>query len=298
VVDIVVVINPQAGGGSELDSLRELLSGHPRMELRVTEHAHHATELALEAAEAGVGIVAAAGGDGTIHEVVKGLLQAERAPALGLIPLGTGNDLARSLDIEADPEAAVDLLLAGHTRWMDLVHAELDGAPWTCINAAAGGFAGQVGETADEELKRRWGPLSYVRSAIEAMGELSPWAVRLDVDGRSHELDALNVVIANGRFAGHGIPIAPRADPFDGMMNVAVVLTAPILQLSRMLPKLLAGEDPGDENFLVVAGRQVSLEVDRPMPFSVDGELVEATRAGFRLEPGALRVVVPRVASK
>jgi diacylglycerol kinase (ATP) len=292
----VIVANPTAGGGFEPDALARLLEDGA--ELRETGGPGSAARLASAAAREGADLVVAAGGDGTVHEVVAGLLESSPPPALGLIPLGTGNDLARSLGIPADVEDAVEILRGGRRRKLDLVRAELDGEAQVCVNAAVGGFSGRVADNADADLKSRWGPLSYLRSALDAIGELEPWAVTIVLDGREHRLSALNVVIANGRYAGAGIPIAPRADPFDGLLDLAVVLEASLLRLTRLAPTLLRGEDPGDDSFLTRAGRELTLEAERPMPFSVDGERVEVGRARFRLEPGAIEVIVPRGAGE
>lgn len=306
--DAVVIANPQAGGGADLERLRELVDAWTGTELRLTEGPGDASRIAREAAAQGVSRVIAAGGDGTVHEVVGGLVVAGAAdaadaggepgasagPALGIVPLGTGNDLARSLELPAEVDDALEVCRTGTRRAIDLIRVEVEGAEAThLINAAAGGFSGSLHDALDAEVKRRWGPLSYLRSAVEAMGENEPWAVRVSVDGRDDRFDALNVVVANGRFAGGGIPIAPHADPFDGVLDLAVVRAAPVLRLSRMAPKLLRGEDPGDEFFVTARGREVVFEAERAMPFSLDGERVDLKAARFRLLPGALAVVVP-----
>jgi diacylglycerol kinase (ATP) len=290
---IVIIANPNAGGGRHLDEVERHVAGDARFTLRATEGPGDARRLAREAAAEGADVVAAAGGDGTIHEVVAGLAEADYAAALGVIPLGTGNDLARSLAIPTDTGPALALLERGRRRTLDLIRMSTDEGEQLCVNAAAGGFSGQVHDALDPDLKRIWAPLSYLRSAVEVMGDTERWRVRLTVDGREQRLDALNVVVANGRFAGKGIPIAPHADPFDGLLDVAVVGDAPVLRLSRLAPKLLRGEDPGDELFVTARGQQVTLEMDRTMPFSVDGERTECRSAHFTLLPGRLEVVVP-----
>lgn len=291
---IVIIANPKAGGGRHLEVLEQRALDDAGLTLHTTDEPGDALRMAREAAAGGADIVVAAGGDGTIHEVVAGLAEADYAAALGVIPLGTGNDLARSLEIPEEFGPALDVVLAGRLRVMDLIQVEMDGVERPpCVNAAAGGFSGRLHEALDSEVKRFWGPLSYLRSAVEAMGDARAWKVTLTVDGREQQLEALNVVVANGRFAGRGIPIAPHADPFDGLLDVAVVGNAPVLRLSRMAPKLLRGEDPGDELFVTVRGQSVTLETDRPMPFSVDGEPAECSSARFSLLPERLEVVVP-----
>lgn len=289
----VVILNPEAGGGAQADELVDHARATEDWALQRTRGPGDATGLARKAAQDGARLVVAAGGDGTIHEVVGGLAEVNDPPPLAIVPLGTGNDLARSLGIPLQPGPAMEVIRRGKRRILDLVRVELDGQPQLCVNAVTGGFGGAVGDALDADAKGRWGPLSYLRSAVEHSGGLEPYDVRVTVDGRQHRLRALNVVVANGRFAGHGIPIAPHADPFDGWIDVAVVRDAPVLKLSRLLPALLRGEAPDDELFFVERGREVTVESEAPVPYSVDGEHAEARRATFRVQPAALQVLVP-----
>lgn len=291
--DIVILVNPAAGGGSAVDVLDRPLADGSRANVVRTAGRGDAERFAREWAERGADLIVAAGGDGTIHEVVAGLAASGDAPPLGVIPLGTGNDLARSLGVPLELDEALAVLIEGTDRDLDLIDATLDGEARIFVNAMTGGFSGRLHDTLDPEVKRRWGPLSYMRSAVDVMGEGEVWRVRVTIDGRERELDAMNIVVANGRFAGRGIPIAPHADPFDGLLDLAVVLEAPLLHLSRLLPSLMRGEDPGDELFLTARGRRVEFETDRPIPLSVDGEGTEARTVVCELRAGVLRVRVP-----
>lgn len=288
---ILVIANPCAGGGNSREFIAELVSD-PTLEVRETHGPGQGRDLAYEAARNGYEVVAAAGGDGTVHEVALGLYEAGGSTALSVIPLGTGNDLARSVNLN-DRERALRAMRNGRTRELDLIRVSLDGTqPRIAVNAVITGVGAKVSQEMDEEIKASWGPLSYLRKAVEMVGELEPFDVKVSVDGLSLELEVLNVVVANGRFAGHGVPIAPEADPFDGRLDLAVVRNAPLHQLSRLAPSFFKQEDPKDDLFLTGGGRTVSLEADRPVPFSIDGEPFTAREGHFEIAAGALRIQV------
>ena len=237
-----------------------------------------------------------AGGDGTVHEVVEGLLDAEpdEMPVLTILPLGTGNDLARSLEVPREWTEALDLRGGpGTVRELDLMEMELDGHREVAVNAVVVGNGGRVGEVLDDREKARWGPLSYLRSAMEVAFELEPVEVRLALDdGKPETMAILNVVVANGRYAGGGVPIAPRADPHDGRLEVVTVLDTPLRQVLGMLPTLLREEDPEHPSYRHRTAGRVAVETvgDRPLPVSVDGENVHARSVSVTLT--SLRIPV------
>lgn len=288
---ILVIVNPEAGGGTPREFIADLASD-PMLEVRETATPGEGRRLAYEAVQNGFQVVAAAGGDGTVYEVAMGLYNADGSATLAVIPLGTGNDLARSLELN-DRERALRALTHGRKRRLDLIDVNLDGVdPRNAVNAVIAGAGAKLSQGMDEDMKESWGPLSYLRQAVEMAGEVEPFHVELCVDGMSIELEALNVVVANGRFAGRGIPIAPAADPFDGRLNVSVVRNAPLHQLARLAPAFFKQEDPEDDLFLTRAGRTITLEADRPLPFSVDGEAFTARKGHFEVLPGALQILV------
>lgn len=291
---ILVILNPVAGGGSPADAIHTWRERRPEARIRRTEQAGDARRWAREAAEDGCGLVVAAGGDGTVHEVARGILEAGRADvALGILPLGTGNDLIRSLGVPDDVEEALEVLDRGRRRSMDVVHLESeDGEDRIVLNALTGGFSGEIHEALDEELKESWGPLSYLRSGLETWGDRSPYRLEIDVDGETSEHDALNLVVANGAYAGHGIPVAPGADPFDGLLDVVLVLDASGLELSGLAARMLTGEPVEHDALVRRSGRAVRVRSATPLPVSLDGEADVRSGLSLRVRPRALPVVV------
>lgn len=288
----LVILNPGAGSADgHADVVR--LAAEKGVDLRETSGPDDAPAWARDAAGHGYETVVAAGGDGTVHEVVRGLLEGEGGAALGILPLGTGNDLARSLGIPLELEDAIETLRTSRPRSMDVLRVTLDGEERICANVANGGFAGKVQESADDHMKEFWGPLSYLRASVDAWGELTPFSVQLQVDGQETDHRALNVVVANGRFAGGGLPVAPSADPFDGLLDVVIVPDLPSMELAGWLPALVKGEPPDDDRYVTTRGREVVLRSEPPMPISVDGELRTAEEARFEVLPRAIQVRSP-----
>lgn len=291
---ILIILNPVAGGGSEADQIEAWRERRPEARLRRTGQAGDARRWARQSAENGYDLIVAAGGDGTVHEVANGILEAGRADvALGILPLGTGNDLVRSLGVPDDLQEALELLERGERRSMDVACLESeDGEDQIVLNALTGGFSGEIHDAMNEDLKESWGPLSYLRSGLEAWGDRSPYRVELEVDGETSEHEALNLVVANGAFAGHGIPVAPWADPFDGLLEVVLILEASGLELSGLAARMLTGEHVEHDALVRRSGRVVKVRSGEPLPVSIDGEADVRSGLSLRIRPGALPVVV------
>lgn len=296
-----ILLNPDAGEGTDpaefAVAVREHLDVHTAR-IASTAVPGEARRRALEAARQGAARVVAAGGDGTVREVVEGLLDhgagAGETPVLGIVPLGTGNDLARCLGVPLDLDGALEFLAGDpRVRPLDVLRVSLDGSVGWAANAVVVGEGGRVGRALDADEKAFWGPLSYLRSAVEMAFEVQPVAVRWAVDdGEPHEAPVLNVVMANGVTAGGGIPIAPGADPGDGMLDFAVVGDVPMAEVVAIGAALLAGRDPGSEAWSHRRGRRVRVESPGgdPLPVSVDGENGAAAVVEVEVLSGRLRV--------
>lgn len=250
-------------------------------------------------------LVVAAGGDGTVGGVAAGLHLARRdgatsVPPLAVLPLGTGNDFARQLDVRGDPVRALDAarasLAAGRRGWIDLIACsspQLPGERRYALNAVVGGLGGKVADALTPAIRRRWGRLAYLRAVLPDLLRWRAHSVVLHVDGRRFASEALLVVIANGRFAGGGIPFAPRAAPDDGRIDVVVIARPPVLRLPPLFVRLLRGRHGASGEVLEVDGRRIELEADGDFWMNLDGETWVAGPASFDLVPRALEVLLP-----
>ncbi|MEZ4422043.1 MAG: diacylglycerol kinase family lipid kinase [Gemmatimonadota bacterium] len=291
---IVLIRNPGAGTAESWSELEERVMQHPQMEVRATEGPGDATRLAVEARAEGADLVVAVGGDGTISEIVQGLAPDFSRTALGILPFGTGNDTIRSLGIPEDPLEALDIVLAGIDRPVDLVRVELDDRVRWMLNTCTGGFSAEVTSCITDEIKDRWGRFAYLRCSLDALGDLPEHTLDLRVDGEAvPSTEIVQLVLANGRFAGHGVAVAPEAHMDDGLLDVVVVRAAPLPRLLALVPAVLRGEQPESELILAGRGASVELELDPPMAVSVDGEVTDVGALRLDVLAGAGRVRAP-----
>ncbi|MBI2395764.1 MAG: diacylglycerol kinase family lipid kinase [Deltaproteobacteria bacterium] len=287
------ILNPAAGHAGDVAVLRRHLEDRA-FEVRLTLGDDDATALAHERALAGAPLIVAGGGDGTVSAVARGLIGVRKPVRLAILPLGTGNDLARSLSVPLDVPGALAAIEADRERVIDVIAVEPDDGPRTfAINMAAGGFSGQVDEVLSAELKARWGPLAYVWSAAKVLPDLTGYETTLAFDdGVAARVAALNVIVANARTCGGGWCVAPCADLEDGLLDVFIVRWARALDLARVALHLARGHYTEDEEVLHRRARAVRVETRPPMWFNVDGELVSKAAVTFRVVPRALRVIV------
>ena len=288
-----IVLNAAAGSVDDAEALERRLRLLPDTEVVRTRASGDAARAAREACQAGVPRVVAAGGDGTLHEVVQGLAGHFDRVQLGLLPLGTGNDFARFVGIPTDLDAALDVLDGGEERGVDVVRLDVAGerTRWF-LNASSAGFSAIVSDRADTK-KDGWGALAYSLGAMEALPALQTYRLRVQVDDAApEEMDAWSLVLANGGSIAGGIRVAPDARVDDGRAELLVVPQMPMTELAVVLPKILLGQHPGDASLWLRAVRCVRVESDPPMPLNADGEAAGRTPAQYEVEPRRLRVVL------
>jgi diacylglycerol kinase (ATP) len=290
---ICIILNARAGSAAAATELRAALAGRGDIGLYEPDSVEAVRNCVAEALIPSCETVVAAGGDGTIHNIVNALAADLERVRLGVLPFGTGNDLARTLAIPADPLAALALLDQGTERRLDLIRVETAGRSCYCVNVAAGGFTGQLQESLTDDLKARWGPIAYVRGAASVLPNLTGYHTTLSLDdGVTEQINALNVLVANGRMAGGGLRVAPLANPEDGLLDVVTVFYRPLLDLTGVAALLLAGDYTQSDYVLHRRGRRVHIASTPGMWFSIDGELLASEDIAFAVRPRSLRVIV------
>jgi YegS/Rv2252/BmrU family lipid kinase len=234
------------------------------------------------------------GGDGSVHTTVAALHdRGELGPdrPLGLVPLGTGNDLARTLGIPLDPAEAARALLTGRPRRLDLIVDDEDGV---VVNAVHLGVGAEAAERAGA-LKDRLGKAAYAVGGVLAGATATGWGLRVEVDGEAVHTDddVLMVGVANGRTIGGGSELAPDAQPDDGLLDVIIATsTGPLARLGFGVA-MREGEHVEREDVLVVRGRRVTVSGD-PFPLNADGELTgPVSSRTWTVQPGAWSLLVP-----
>lgn len=316
---ILVLFNPRAGNPGAKEGARRRLERDPRVHLVITESEADLQSRARAAAEEGYRRVLVAGGDGSVHAAVNGLLKGAvegsassshpraaetgRPPptggspvTLGIVPLGTGNDTARSLAIPLDPEAAVEVLLSdgAPVALLDLIEADLTDGPVFGINTLTGGNAVRVLEETEPEAKARWGAWAYLRTALSIAGDLEVHRGRICVDGGAWvDVELVNLHVGNGRTSTGGIPSAPDADPADGLLDLVLVAPAPLPALLGSAAKHFLGFGEDDPRLMVRRIREVRFYFEPPLRCRVDGEPIRTPKA-VRVRSRALEVNVGR----
>lgn len=295
----LVILNPTARLASRCEELLETMAAEPGTELRRTAGPGDASRLARRAREAGTSEVVSAGGDGTLNEVVNGLAPfaddtPDPLPTVGLLPLGTGNDAARSLGVPLEPGEARSVLEQGTTRTVDVGHATGVRDRYF-LNSAIGGVGGLVERRLTDRLKRWLGRYSYVFAAVSALRRPTRHRVHLEwAEGeQSLAKSALNVIIANGRFAGAGIPVAPGARVDDGRLDAVVIEAGPARRIPRLVVDVLRGRHLDRDDVEHVRVASVSVRARPPMWASLDGEVLGDDALRLTAVPDALRVFVP-----
>ena len=291
---ICVILNPSAGSVTDLDHLMVQIAQLPDVEICTTTKPGSAARFARTAIKKGSDLIVAAGGDGTLNEVINGVGEDLGAARVGLLPLGTGNDFARTIGVPTDLEAAMEVIRAGETRAIDLVRVTSDEVRYF-VNVSAGGFSGLVDEKLTPEIKKTWGPLAYLRSAAAALPELRAYRTTLAFDNTdSLMLDLYNVVVANGRYVAGGTLIAPEASVDDGMLDIILIQKRSAPELALLAAQVALGTHLTSEAIVFRRAAKLTVNSKPGMWFNVDGELVGNEPARFEILPRALRFVVPK----
>ena len=271
----------------------QLRDEHGAATVRLTRDSGQATEFAHQAAEDGYELVVAAGGDGTLNEVINGIAPHVDRVRVGLIPLGTGNDFARSLNLPASVEECIAVLRRGRVRAVDLVRVTNGGVRYM-LNVSAGGFSGTVGEKLTPEIKKSWGPLAYLRCAAEAFPELRAYRTTVTLDGTEPlDLNLYNAIVANGQFVAGGTQVAPEAKIDDGQLDLVLVPERPIGEMVVMAAKMAVGTHLTSDAIIFRRAARITISSTPGMWFNVDGELIGNEPVTFEVLPRALQFIAP-----
>jgi diacylglycerol kinase (ATP) len=293
---LLVIVNPTAGGGRAgrlVPSLRERLGSRPEARLEITTRAGHAELLAAEGAPAHDRIVAV-GGDGTVQEIINGMLASGEDASLGIVPTGSGNDLARSLGLPRDPAAAWSIAVGEATRSLDLALASGSAGERWFGSAGGIGFDAQVAATMARRRSWQSGRAGYLLSTLAELGRFNNREIELTVDGVMSTRTVLFVAIANGEFYGGGMRIAPGAATDDGLLDICIVGDISRATALRQLLNLYRGTHVAHPQVELLQGRSISIDGGPESLVHLDGEPFGGLPARIELHPARLSVAVPR----
>lgn len=306
--ETLVILNPESAAGAtrrRAEQVEHALAARLGA-LRVvrTRGPADAIRLAREACDLGVARLLVAGGDGTASEIATGLLgvDASRRPTLGLLPFGSGWDLARTLGLPRDLHAAIGVIADGQTRRIDAGRIEYHDARGArrsrCfVNEASCGLSGQTVKLVGRTSKRLGPRLGFIAGAVAAILGHRPVDLALEVDDeRVYEGPASMVVIANGGYFGAGMRVAPGAIVDDGLFEVILVRGMSLPRLLVNLPSFYFGRHLSHPHVARYAGQRVTLLPKHASPpIDADGEGLGTLPLSAEILPGALEVFVPAV---
>ena len=289
---ILIIINRKAGTDREkqlgLVIRQQLPADRFAVEITYLQYLGHGTDLAREAVQRGVDTVVAVGGDGSINEIAQGLLGSRTA--LAIVPLGSGNGLARALRIPLDATAALQIVANGPRKSMDAGFAN----EHLFLSNAGVGFDALIADRFRHSKKR--GLVNYARLVIGGFASYKPAAYSIKIDGQERVQKAFLMTVANGNQFGYEFKLAPKASVFDGLLDICLVPPVRFWDLLPLSIRSLKGNIDESRYMEHLTGREIEVSSTDLNCLQVDGDAVPLTNGKtvyFRIAAGALQVIVP-----
>jgi diacylglycerol kinase (ATP) len=298
---VAAIVNTSAGAGNARrrwpEIARLLADRLGPVAFHATEARGHAAELARDLAGAGFETVIAAGGDGTLNEVVNGVLASQRDVRIGILPLARGGDFARTLGLTSVQQAA-DTLAAGHTQRIDAVQARFRGprgdTQRAFVNMASLGLGAEVTQSVHHWDHLLPGRARYLAAAAPKLANGNGFNVRLWLDGElAAELPTTTIAVANGRYQGGGLLMAPEAALDDGLMDITLVERTGLIEVAANLRLLYSGALYSHPKVHHWRARRFRAEADAETPIELDGEPLGTMPFEAEVLPRALRLICP-----
>jgi YegS/Rv2252/BmrU family lipid kinase len=290
---IFVILNPEAGHGNGArarPTIEQLLTRHGlSYDLVCTECPGHAVELTRQAVQAGVDVIISAGGDGTLNEVINGLMESRQPgtplPALGVLGVGRGNDFGGSLGLPANLEQACQVIVDGYRRWIDIGRVAGGIYPQGRYfgNCVGVGFDA-VGTIEAAKLPRWGGFMSFMVAIFKTifLYNHAPLAT-IEYGDQSITQRSLMISIMNGRRVGGGFYMAPNSQPDDGLLDLCIAEQMSSFQIIRMIPHFMHGTQASQKTIKTGQAAKIVIKAkDGPLPTQTDGEIISTQ--GMHLE--------------
>lgn len=298
---IVVIVNPISGGKSKADILeiahQVFPDGDYCLDLVNTERAGHGYELAMQAIADGADTIVAVGGDGTVNEIGKALIT-DTSVKFGIVPMGSGNGLARHAEIPLDVEKAFELIKVGYSELID--YGDINGHIF--FTTAGTGFDAEVGERFAEMGKKfslvKRGPITYLRAIVEMAATYVPREYTIMTDDEVFHERAFLITIGNAAQWGNKMYIAPRASQQDGKFTISVVKPFLYLEAPVMAVQLLNRRFDRNQHVRTIESRHLRILSDEVGYSHVDGEpMILNSPLDVTMHAAGLRIIVPKVRS-
>ncbi|MDO4695217.1 diacylglycerol kinase family protein [Porphyromonas sp.] len=285
----LIIFNPTSGPRvlrnkvHEKTALALLNAGH---EVRVvsTEYAGHATEVTKEALSSDIDVICAVGGDGTVNEIASALIGSDKI--LGIIPNGSGNGLARELNIPLSADNAIETLISHKLSVIDT--CRVNDNPFLCTCGI--GFDGSVSEEFSESNVR--GPMVYIKDTVQVFFSHTPSVYKLNIDGTELSVKAFLIAFANAAQYGNNAFIAPNASLTDGFIDITIIKEFPVVDAAQVAIQLFSkglDQNPYTELY---KGKEITVSTEKPIPYHIDGEAMGSSdHISIKVLPASLKVI-------
>ncbi|WP_074351687.1 diacylglycerol kinase family protein [Proteiniborus sp. DW1] len=271
---MLFIVNPIAGRDRAIKLIplieEKMDKTNIKYKVSITSQPKEATSLTVKGLEEGYDSIIAVGGDGTINEVAMGIIQ-KGYGTLGIIPGGTGNDLARSLNIPLDPEEALYTLLGGEKKHID--YGRINGKFF--LNVASIGLDADIVKRTEDVKKVIRGKIAYTIGLIITLMVYKSQKLIVELDNETMEIDAMLTAVANGKYYGGGMKICPMAVLDDGSFHIIIVKKVSKLKLLRFFPLVFKGTHVNLTDLVkVYSSKKVKLRFDKELLLNIDGDVI------------------------
>ena len=284
----LLLVNPHARQGqNSLSEARDYLQklGFDLLE-KSPENAQQIPEV-IQRHQHEVDLAIVGGGDGTFNAAVDALVSSQLP--LGILPLGTANDLARTLGIPNSLTKACDIIAHGEVRRIDL--GCVNGKYF--FNVASLGLSVKITQRLTKEIKRRWGVFAYAATALQVIWESRPFSAEIRVNGESIKVETVQIAVGNGRYYGGGMTVVYDASIEDERLDLYSLEIKHWWEIILLLPAMRQGRHINSPNVRTLNGQEFEVYTRKPRPINTDGEITTYTPAHFRVIPQALAVLMP-----
>ncbi|TAF11236.1 MAG: lipid kinase [Nostocales cyanobacterium] len=251
-----------------------------------TEHPKHLGDV-IRRYQKEIDLVIVGGGDGTLNAAVDAIVDTQLP--LGILPLGTANDLARTLGIPNSLPLACQIIAAGNLRRIDL--GWVNGKYF--FNVASLGLSVNITQKLTREVKRRWGIFAYAATALQVIWKSRPFSAEIRTHGQSFRVKTVQIAVGNGRYYGGGMAVFHDATIDDQRLDLYSLEISHWWQIIPLLPAIRQGRHIHWRSVRAIQGQEIEVYTRRPYPINTDGEITTSTPAVFRVMPGAIGVLVP-----
>jgi YegS/Rv2252/BmrU family lipid kinase len=284
----LLLVNPGARRGDEAAGEAQAALEALGLDLLVvTSHEPAQVGHIIRRERAGIDRVIVAGGDGTLNAVLQGLVGTDLP--LGILPLGTANNLARTMGIPGPLQAAAELAAHGARRWIDL--GWVNGRYF--FTTASLGLSVEITEALTHETKQRWGALAYGVATLRALARARPFHADISWAGGSRRSRTIQVVVGNGRYYGSALPVAEDASIEDASLDLYSLEVRHWWELVGLAPSIVRGRHGKKRSVEAIRATEFTVRTSVPMEINVDGEISGRTPASFRVIPRAVEVFAP-----